>query len=84
MTYYMLPQNKVKLQILPKFKDPGQKSQHYISHSVNYYSDLILTQIAKLHKDNLINSYIQAVAFVNPYQFIFSKIPIYKLYVSKK
>ena len=83
MTYYILPQNKIKLQIIPTFKDPGQITENLISHSVNYYSDLILMQIKKLHKDDLINLFNQAVSFVNPYQFIFSKIPTYKFAVSK-
>ena len=70
MTYYILPQNKIKLQIIPTFKDPCQISEHLISHSVNYYSDLILMQIKQLHKDDLIHIFNQAVTFVNPYQFM--------------
>jgi hypothetical protein len=84
MTYYILPSNKLKLQIRPCIatSDPV-----HISHSVNYYNNLILGQIKKLdqyaHHSKPPNFFNQVAQFVNPYQFIFSKIPNYKCSISK-
>lgn len=85
MTYYILPSNKIKFEIVPCTK--GSSEPLHISHSVNYYSNLILGQINKVdqfeHAHNNIYSFEQVSQFVNPYQFIFSKIPSYKCAVSK-
>jgi len=84
MTYYILPSNKLKIDISPttvSYCEPV-----HISHSVNYYNNLILDQINKLDKvehSNNIYSFEQVSQFVNPYQFIFSKLPAYKCSISK-
>lgn len=86
MIYYILPKNNAHLQITPQFKDTDDPPTCIISHSVNYYNGIIQTQIDKLissNKDIAINKFQQANLFVNPYEFIFSKVPTYKLSVSK-
>jgi len=85
MTYYILPSNKLKIHIIPRAADSYE--QVHISHSVNYYNNLILGQIKKLDQyeanSKPTNFFNQVAQFVNPYQFIFSKIPNYKYSISK-
>lgn len=86
MIYYILPKNNAHLQIIPKFKSNDDIPDCIISHSVNYYNAIIQTQINNmitLNKDLAINKFYQANLFVNPYEFLFSKVPTYKLSVSK-
>lgn len=86
MIYYILPKNNAHLQIMPTFKSNHDNHPCIISHSVNYYNAIIQTQIDNmiaLNKDLAINKFHQANLFVNPYEFLFSKVPTYKLSVSK-
>jgi hypothetical protein len=86
MIYYILPKNNARLQITPQFKPDHDNPECIISHSVNYYNAMIQTQIDKLlslNKELTTNKFQQANLFVNPYEFLFSKVPTYKLSVSK-
>jgi len=86
MIYYILPKNNAPLQITPQFQFDHDNPPCIISHSVNYYNAIIQTQIDKLlslNKDIAINKFHQANLYINPYEFLFSKVPTYKLSVSK-
>ena len=86
MIYYILPKNNSPLQITPQFQSDDDNPPCIISHSVNYYNSIIQTQIDKLlslNKELTINKFQQANLYINPYEFLFSKVPTYKLSVSK-
>lgn len=84
MSYYILPKNIHTINVNPNCS--YQESYPYITFSlVNYYS-LIKDQIIEMFKndpDLSNNSFDCACKLINPYEFIFSKVPGSKFSVSK-
>jgi hypothetical protein len=81
MTYYIIPKNNSILKLHPTFVKDECEYSPKISHSVLYYKNIIQTQIDKLTENKYF--FDQAVTHINPYEFIFSKIPLYKFGISK-
>jgi hypothetical protein len=82
MSYYILPKNNNSININPTITDVSL-SYPYISHSLyNYYND-IKEQIMDLSLKEQDISFNIYERMVNPYEFIFSKVPGSKYSVSK-
>ena len=85
MSYYILPKNNNNININPTFTDSSFNKPH-ISHSLyNYYnesSEQILNICINEH-DLSFNTYEEIIKTVNPYEYIFSKVPGSKFSVSK-
>lgn len=84
MNYYILPKNIHNINVNPKCSN--EISSIYLSYSlVNYYS-LIKQQIIDMFTNDCDlsnNSFDCACKLINPYEFIFSKVPGSKFSVSK-
>lgn len=84
MSYYILPKNINKININPKCSD--ELCSYYISYSLFNYYHLIKEQIIDMFTNDidLSNcSFDCASKLINPYEFIFSKVPGSKFSVSK-
>jgi hypothetical protein len=85
MSYYILPKINNIININPK--DNGHNIlQPYISYSLFYYYNEMKTQITngcKNEFDLSFNDYDELIKIVNPYEYIFSKVPGSKFSVSK-
>lgn len=82
MSYYLLPKNINSININPKIT--SKKINTYISHSLyNYYNKSIidLKKICNSYENNL--SILEMVKNVNPYEYIYSKVPESNCSVSK-
>jgi hypothetical protein len=80
MSYYILPKNKNLIIFNPTIQNTTLNP--YISHSLHHYSCKIQEQINNIN--NIDNEYKkQLMKIVNPYEYIFSKVPNTKLSVSK-
>jgi hypothetical protein len=84
MSYYILPKNINNINVNPKYSN--DKCSPYVSYSLlNYYNE-IKQQIIDMFtyeydlSDNCIE---EAIKIINPYEFIFSKVPGSKFSVSK-
>ena len=84
MSYYILPKNINEINVNPQYSD--ELCKPYISYSLlNYYSQ-IKQQIIDMFSfdiDLSDNSFDCAIKVINPYEFIFSKVPGSKFSVSK-
>jgi len=84
MSYYILPKNNNYININPILTDDSL-NKPYISHSLyNYYNES-RQQIVECINDNDLsfNTYEEIIKIVNPYEYIFSKVPGSKFSVSK-
>lgn len=84
MSYYILPKNINKINVNPKSSE--ELCSHYISHSlVTYYQQVKQQIIDMFIKDPDLsnNTFDCACKLINPYEFIFSKVPGSKFSVSK-
>ena len=85
MSYYILPKINNQIVINPS-KTSEELCKPYISHSLLQYITTIKCHINKsiLNSDDLsFNNYIEIIKYINPCEFIFSKIPGSKYSVSK-
>lgn len=86
MSYYIIPKIKNSVIVNPKYTDK-EISKPYISFSLLYYYENIREQISKYLKNNETNltysSFEEIIKLVNPYEYIFSKVPGSKFSVSK-
>lgn len=84
MSYYILPKNINTINLNPQFSN--ELCSPYLSYSlINYYNDL-KNQIIEMFNDDIDlsdNCYEEAIRIINPYEFIFSKVPGSKFSVSK-
>ena len=84
MSYYILPKNINTINLNPKISN--ELCRPYLSYSlINYYNEL-KTQIIEMFNDDIDlsdNCYEEAIRIINPYEFIFSKVPGSKFSVSK-
>ena len=84
MSYYILPKNINVIDLKPNCSE--HVSRHYITFSLlNYYSQ-IKKQILDMFLNNCDlsdNSFDEAIKIINPYEFIFSRVPGSKFSVSK-
>jgi hypothetical protein len=74
MSYYILPKKNNILHITPDIK-LNNNNNYYISHSLFHYLNKQLNEVESLNNDFL--------KMINPYEFLFSKVPSYKISVSK-
>ena len=83
MSYYTLPKNINNINVNPKCS--YQVCSPCISLSLLYYYDQIKNQIIidNIYDDISNNFFDDAIKIVNPYEFIFSKVPGSKFSVSK-
>lgn len=84
MSYYILPKNMNNINVSPQYSN--EICIPYVSHSlINYYHKLKLQIDDMFIDDNdLSNNCIEdAIKIINPYEFIFSKVPGSKFSVSK-
>ena len=81
MTYYILPKNHAKLIIDPHIS--FNTAEPYISHSLFFYLNNIKTQLINLCTEEKTFTFGQLIKLITPYEYIHSKIPNYKLSVSK-
>jgi len=84
MSYYILPKINNKIIINP-IDSVTNTLEPYISNSLFYYYNNIDNQIKKLSEDNydLSLNYNSLVKIINPYEYIFSKVPGSNFSVSK-
>lgn len=86
MTYYMLPKtnNNIILKIYDNSVTENSLNNVYVSHSLFNYCNASYTQIEKLHEKNIDFNFFEKLSkFVNPYEYIHSKVPGFKYAVSK-
>ena len=84
MSYYILPKNNNVNIIEPKYDEKA--CEPCVSHSINnYYNELYnqINLICKNNKDLSSNTFSELIKIINPYEFIFSKVPGSKFSVSK-
>ena len=84
MSYYILPKNFNKLNVNPNASNDLCKS--YLSYSfLNYYLEIKKNIIEMFMCDTDLsdNTFEDAIRIINPYEFIFSKVPGSKFSVSK-
>jgi hypothetical protein len=85
MSYYILPKNNNNININPTFSDSSYNNL-FISHSLyNYYNDSNkqIIDICINNHDLSFNTYEEIIKIINPYEYIFSKVPGSKFSVSK-
>jgi len=80
MSYYILPKNINKIELSPK--DDVNECKLYISHSLFNYYNKIMNEINN-SINNSLNKYKDILTIVNPYEFIYSKVPGSQYSVSK-
>lgn len=83
MSYYILPKINTFLNVIPE--DDVNDCPIYISFSLyNFYNNIkIQIETICLQETNSFNSYEEIIKLVNPYEYIFSKVPGSKFSVSK-
>ena len=82
MSYYILPKINTKFKINMRFDDKEYVT--YTSHSLFIYYKNIYAQLEKMCLTNLeLHSVEEVTKIINPYEFIFSKVPGSKFSVSK-
>ena len=80
MSYYILPKNNNTIIVNPC--SDNKKCDIYISYSLyNYYNKIISQLISMYSIEN--NNYYEIIKMINPYEYIFSKVPGSQLSVSK-
>jgi hypothetical protein len=82
MSYYILPKINCIINLQPI--DSNYSLKTYLSHSLFYYYNEILNQVKKNINDiDLSYNFEELVKIINPYEYIFSKVPGSKFSVSK-
>jgi hypothetical protein len=84
MSYYILPKNINNINVSPQYSNELCRS--YVSHSLLNYYHKLKVQIEEMFIDDndLSNNCVEdAIKIINPYEFIFSKVPGSKFSVSK-
>lgn len=82
MTYYLLPKNNNNIYIIPN--TDVNEIKPYTSHSLyNFYNEIKKQLDLLVQKDNLRIIFKNLIKNVNPYEYIFSKVPGTKYSVSK-
>ena len=84
MSYYILPKNINLINVNPQYSD--QKCLPYISYSLLNYYIQVKQQIIEMFSNDIDlsnNTFDYATKIINPYEFIFSKVPGSKFSVSK-
>jgi len=85
MSYYILPKNNNIINVNP-IDSTEELLKPYISHSLYHYYNQTRDEIEKICKnesDTTNNSFDELIKIVNPYEYIFSKVPGSKFSVSK-
>lgn len=84
MSYYILPKINNKV-IIHTIDSSINTPQPYISNSLFYYYNNITDEIKKLYENNYDTSlnYHSLIKIINPYEYIFSKVPGSNFSVSK-
>jgi hypothetical protein len=75
MSYYILPKKSCIPNIMPLLES-SKKSESYISYSLFHYLNEQLKEVATIKNDEFLK-------IINPYEFLFTKVPSYKFAVSK-
>ena len=84
MSYYILPKNINNINVNPQYSN--ELCRPYVSYSLINYYDEVKLQIDEMFIDDCdisYNSFEDAIKTINPYEFIFSKVPGSKFSVSK-
>lgn len=84
MSYYILPKNINVVNVNPAIS--LEKCKPYLSYSfLNYYSEIKkqIIEMFTFDSDLSDNTFDDAIRIINPYEFIFSKVPGSKFSVSK-
>lgn len=83
MSYYILPKNINIINVNPNCSD--ETSSPYVSFSLLHYYNQVKNQIIEMFNNVDIsnNNFDDAIKIINPYEFIFSKVPGSKFSVSK-
>jgi len=81
MSYYILPKINNKIVINPIYSNK-EHLEPYISNSLLYYYNEIIGQI-KQSSINIPETFNNYIKIINPYEFIYSKVPGSKFSVSK-
>jgi hypothetical protein len=84
MSYYILPKNINNINVNPQYSN--ELCRPYISYSLLKYYHEIKVQIDEMFIDDYDlsdNCFEDAIKIINPYEFIFSKVPGSKFSVSK-
>ena len=83
MSYYIIPKINSNIMVKPKYSN--ELCKPYISSSLLYYYNQIKNQIIDMigNIDISNNNFDDAIKIINPYEFIFSKVPGSKFSVSK-
>ena len=81
MSYYILPKNNNIIIVDPHIGLTSLKP--YISHSLYNFYNNVKKQIILMGSDLSYNDYEEIITTVNPYEYIFSKVPGSKFSVSK-
>jgi hypothetical protein len=83
MSYYILPKINNVINVNP-IDSNNTILKTYISHSLYYYYNEINKQIQKnLNEIDVSFNYTEIIKIINPYEYIFSKVPSSKFSVSK-
>lgn len=84
MSYYILPKNNNINILEPKYDEKSCVT--CVSQSINNYYNELYNQINLICKNNIdlsCNTFSELIKIINPYEFIFSKVPGSKFSVSK-
>jgi hypothetical protein len=83
MSYYILPKNINIIEVNPICSD--EPTKRYLSVSLLHYYEQVKKQIVDMLNNTDISNNIfdEAIKIINPYEFIFSKVPGSKFSVSK-
>ena len=85
MSYYILPKNNNNIEIIPSYVNTNYNNPYLSCTLLNYFNEL-KTQIINMcltSNDLSFNTYEDIVKIINPYEYIFSKVPGSKFSVSK-
>jgi hypothetical protein len=86
MSYYILPKNNNIILVDPQSGDSQCGEKEILSYSIYHYYYELCSQINNMCKnenDELFNNFNKLIKIINPYEFIFSKVPGSKYSVSK-
>ena len=84
MSYYILPKNNNIINVNP-IASSSELLNPYISHSLYHYYNETRNEIEKVcaSENESNNCFDELIKIVNPYEYIFSKVPGSKFSVSK-
>lgn len=81
MSYYILPKNNNIIIVNPSIELNSYNT--FISHSLYNFHKNIKNQIISMSSDLSYNDYEEIITIINPYEYVFSKVPGSKFSVSK-